>query len=185
MEPRRFGEAMTPTFGPPGKHRSVPAMVLASILTLGIYAIVWHRRVNQEMGDFDPRVHVHPTRSAWAVFIPWFVGLLGSAAAAGIVLASHFSLDLHLPVTGRQVLPAVAALAVVPYLILVVPFSLVAVVRTAERVRMVEEHAGVTTDEQIEPATLVGWLMMPLIGGFVVMGRQQGNLNRIWDLARE
>jgi Mn2+/Fe2+ NRAMP family transporter len=136
------------------------------------------------MGDFDPRIRVHPSRSTWAVFIPWFVGLLASMAAAGMVLAAHYGLDLHLPVTGHQVLPAVAALAAVQYFVLLLPFSLVAIVRTAERVRMVEEHAGVTTDAQIRPAALVGWLIVPLIGGFVVMGRQQGDLNHIWDLAR-
>jgi hypothetical protein len=184
METRRIGETVTPTFGPPGKHRSTAAMVALSVLTLGVYAIAWHRRVNQEMGDFDPRIHVHPAESAWAVFVPWFLCLLGSAAAVGMVLAAHYNLDLHLPVTGRQVLPGVATLAAVQYLILFLPFSLVAVVRTAERVRMVEEHAGVTADEQIRPAALAGWLIVPVIGGFVLMGRQQGRLNRIWDLAR-
>jgi hypothetical protein len=185
VERRRLGESMTPTFGPPGRHRSAAAIAVFSVLTLGIYAIVWHRRVNQEMGDFDPRIHVHPSRSAWAVFLPWLAGLLASAGATGIVLAQHYGLDLHLNVTGRQVLPAVAALAAVPYLILFLPFSVVAVARTAERVRMVEEHAGITTDEQIRPAAVVGWLVMPIIGGLVLMGRQQGHLNRIWDLARE
>jgi hypothetical protein len=184
-ERRRLGESMTPSFGPPGHHRSLGAMTLLSVLTLGIYSIAWHRRVNQEMGDFDPRIHVHPARSAWAVFLPWFAGLLGTAAAAGIVLASHYGLDLHLGVTAHQVLPGLAALAAVPYLVLFLPFSLVAVVRTAERVRMVEEHAGVTTDEQIRPAAVAGWLLLPVVGGLVLMGRQQGHLNRIWDLAGE
>lgn len=184
-ERHRLGESITPTFGPPGRHRSRAAMALLSVLTLGIHSIAWHRRVNAEMGDFDPRIHVHPARSAWAVFLPWFAGLLASAAAAGIVLASHYGLDLHLGIAARSVLPAVAALVAVPYLILFLPFSLVAVVRTAERVRMVEEHAGVTTDEQIRPAAVVGWLLVPVIGGLVLMGRQQGHLNRIWDLAGE
>ncbi|HXA28821.1 MAG TPA: hypothetical protein VN193_08740 [Candidatus Angelobacter sp.] len=184
-ERHRLGEQITPTFGPPGRHRSPAAMALLSILTLGIHSIAWHRRVNAEMGDFDPRIHVHPARSAWAVFLPWFAGLLASAAAAGIVLASHYGLDLHLGITAHSALPGVAALAAVPYLILFLPFSLVAVVRTAERVRMVEEHAGVTTDEQIRPASVVGWLLVPVIGGLVLMGRQQGHLNRIWDLAGE
>jgi hypothetical protein len=184
-ERRRLGESNTPSFGPPGRHRSPGAMALLSVLTLGIYSIAWHRRVNQEMGDFDARIHVHPARSAWAVFLPWFAGLLGSAAAAGIMLASHYGLDLHLGVTAHQVLPGLAALAAVPYLVLFLPFSLVAVVRTAERVRMVEEHAGVTTDEQIRPAAVVGWLLLPVVGGLVLMGRQQGHLNRIWDLAGE
>jgi hypothetical protein len=182
---RRIGESAAPTFGPPGPHRSPGAMAVLSVLTLGIYGIAWYRRVNQEMGDFDPRIQVHPSRSAWAVFLPWFAGLLGSAAAIGILLASHYGLDLHLGVTAHQVLPGVAALAAVPYVVLFLPFSLVAVVRTAERVRMVEEHAGVTTDEQIRPAAVPGWLLVPVIGGLVLMGRQQGHLNRIWDLAGE
>ncbi|HZS15740.1 MAG TPA: hypothetical protein VFC09_14180 [Candidatus Dormibacteraeota bacterium] len=181
----RLGETATPTFGPPGRHRSPAAMAVLSVLTLGVYAIAWHRRANQEMGDFDPRIHVHPGRSAWAVFLPWFAGLLVSAAAAGAVLATHFGVDMHLSVGTRQILPAVGALGVVPYLVLFVPFSLIAVVRTAERVRMVEEHAGVTTDAQIRPASVVGWLLFPVVGGLVLMGRQQGHLNRIWDLARE
>jgi Domain of unknown function (DUF4234) len=170
---------------PPGKHRSTAAMALFSIITLGIYAIVWHRRVNAEMGDFDPRIHVHPSRSAWAVFLPWFAGLLASAAAAGIVLAEHYGVDLHLGITAHQVLPGVGAIAVVPYLMLFLPFSLVAVAFTAERVRLVEEHAGMTTDEQIRPAAICGWLLMPVIGGLILMGRQQSHLNRIWHLAQE
>jgi len=185
VEERRLGQTITPTFGPPGRHRSTLAMALLSILTLGIYAIAWHRRVNQEMGDFDPRIHVHPGRSAWAVFLPWFAGLLASAAATGIVLAFHFGVPLSVHVTAHQALPAVGALGAVPYLVLFIPFSLVAVVSTAERVRLVEEHAGVTTDAQIRPAAVVGWLLFPVFGGLILMGRQQGHLNRIWDLASE
>jgi Domain of unknown function (DUF4234) len=185
VEQRRLGEIVTPTFGPPGRHRSPLAMAVLSVLTLGVYAIAWHRRANQEMGDFDPRIHVHPGRSAWAVFLPWFAGLLASAAATGIVLAFHFGVPLDVHVTAHQALPAVGALGAVPYLVLFIPFSLVAVVRTAERVRLVEEHAGVTTDAQIRPASVVGWLLVPVIGGLVLMGRQQGHLNHIWDLARE
>ena len=181
----RLGQTITPTFGPPGRHRSPLAMALLSIFTLGIYAIAWHRRVNQEMGDFDPRIHVHPGRSAWAVFLPWFAGLLASAAATGIVLAFHFGVPLDVHVTAHQALPAVGAVAAVPYLLLFIPFSLAAVLFTAERVRLVEEHAGVTTDAQIRPTAVIGWLLFPVIGGLVLMGRQQGHLNRIWDLARE
>lgn len=182
---RRLGPAPTPTFGPPGKHRSPAAMAIFCVLTLGLYAVVWHRRANQEMGDFDPRIHVHPGRSAWAVFLPWFAGLLGSAAAAAVVLTSHFGVSLNLSITAHQALPGLGALAAVPYLVLFLPFSLVAVVRTAERVRMVEEHAGITTDAQVRPASLIGWLLLPVIGGLVLIGREQGHLNRIWDLARE
>ncbi len=167
-----------------GLSRSTATMVALSVLTFGFYAVAWHRRVNQEMGDFDPRVHVRPTRSAWAVAVPLLIGLLATVAAAVRIIAPHLGATGSLPLTTAQSLPALAALAAVPYLLLLLPFSLVAMVLTAERVRLVEEHAGVTTDEQVRPAALAGWLLVPLIGGFVVIGRQQRALNRIWDLAR-
>jgi hypothetical protein len=183
--PRRaLGDAAMPSFGPPGTSRSTSTIVALSVLTLGFYAVAWHRRVNQEMGDFDPRVHVHPTRSAWAVAVPLLIGLLATVAAAVRIIAPHLGATGSLPLSAAQSLPALAALAAVPYLMLLLPFSLVAMVLTAERVRLVEEHAGVTTDEQVRPAALAGWLLVPLIGGFVVIGRQQRALNRIWDLAR-
>jgi hypothetical protein len=160
-------------------------MVALSVLTLGFYAVSWHRRANQEMGDFDPRVHVHPARSAWAVSLPLLAGLVASAAAGARILLDHFGVSLSgVPVSADQAVYGLAALVAVPYLVLALPFSLLAVAMTAERVRLVEEHAGVTTDEQIRPAALVGWLLLPVLGGFVVMGRQQRHLNHIWDLAR-
>jgi hypothetical protein len=186
MEPaRRLGEVRTPSFGPPGRTRSAAAMIAFSVLTLGIYALVWHRRINQEMVDFDPRVHTHPSRSAWAVVLPWMAGLLATAAAGARILLDQLGFAVgRLPLTAAQARPGLAAMVAVPYLVLLIPFSVVALVLTAERVRLVEEHAGVTTDEQIRPASLPAWLLFPLIGGFVVMGRQQRALNRIWDLAR-
>jgi hypothetical protein len=180
----RLGQSSTPTFGPPGKQRSTAAIVVLSVLTLGFYAIAWHRRVNQEMGDFDPRVHVHPARSAWAVALPLLAGFLASAAAAARILLAHAGVSLDVPVTVEQAYLILAAIVAVPYLVMVLPFSVVAVAMTAERVRVVEEHAGLTTDEQIRPAALVGWLILPVLGGFVVMARQQQSLNRIWRLAR-
>ena len=183
MRHRRFGDTPTPTFGPPGRRRSTAAMVVLSILTLGFYAVGWHRRVNQEMADFDPRIHVVPARSAWAVAMPLVIGLLASAAAAARVLLGYFGVHVDVPVTAQQALPAVGAIGAVPYLVLFLPFSLLAVAMTAERVRVVEEHAGLTGDEQLRPAAAVGWLLFPVLGGFVLMGRMQRRLNRIWDLA--
>jgi hypothetical protein len=184
--PRRgLGDFATPSFGPPGRSRSTASMVSLSVVTLGFYAVAWHRRVNHEMGDFDPRVHVRASRSAWAVAVPLLIGLLATVAAAVRLIAPHVGTTGTMPLTTAQAMLGLAALVAVPYLMLLLPFSLVAMVLTAERVRLVEEHAGVTTDEQVRPATLAGWLLVPLIGGFVVIGRQQRALNRIWDLARE
>ncbi len=184
LERHRLGEAPTPTFGPPGRERSTAAMVLLSVVTLGFYAVAWHRRVNQEMGDFDPRIHVEPARSAWAVALPLLAGLLVTAAAAARILLAHAGVQLDVPVSVGQAWIALAAVGAVPYLVMLLPFSMVAVAMTAERVRVVEDHAGLATDEQLRPAALVGWLAVPVLGGFVVMARQQSHLNRIWHLAR-
>jgi hypothetical protein len=181
----RLGEGPTPTFGPPGRHRSVAAVVVLSVLTLGWYAVAWHRQVNQEMGDFDPRVHVRPARSAWAVALPLLAGVLATAAAGAVVALDHFNVSTGVPIRADQAVYGLGALLAVPYLLLLLPFGAVAVAMTAERVRCVEEHAGVTADEQVRPAAVVGWLLLPVVGGFVAMGRQQRSLNRIWDLARE
>jgi hypothetical protein len=185
-EPRRhrLGEAPTPTFGPPGRERSTAVLVLLSVITLGCYTIAWHRRVNQEMGDFDPRIHVRPARTAWAIALPLLAGVLASAAAAAIVVLDHRGIALDVPVTITQAYLGLLAIVAVPYLVMVLPFSMVAVAMTAERVRVVEDHAGVATDQQLRPAALVGWLLVPVLGGLVVMAREQHSLNRIWQLAQ-
>ena len=76
------------SFGPAGKRRSTLAIVVLSVVTLGIYSLVWYHRVNREVGNFDTRMHVVPGRSTVAVAIPWAIGWLVSIAGAiRIVLA--------------------------------------------------------------------------------------------------
>src|ERR1700694_6044916 len=119
------------SLGPIGKRRSPAAVVLLSVLTLGAYALIWHKRINTEMGDFDTRMHVRPGRSALAVAIPWLLGLLISmAGAARIVLDQlHVGLpfDPHFSITQAYFL--LAGLLVVPYLELALAFSAAAVDR--------------------------------------------------------
>src|SRR5207302_2014697 len=69
--------------------RRPPASVVAlSVCTLGVYALVWHSRVNREMGDFDPRMPVRAGRSTWALAIPVLLFWAAAAAAAmRVVLA--------------------------------------------------------------------------------------------------
>ena len=63
--PEKPMPGMTSSLGPVGKHRSTFGVVALSIVTLGIYSLVWHNRVNREVGNFDPtRMHVSsPGRS--------------------------------------------------------------------------------------------------------------------------
>jgi hypothetical protein len=171
--------------GPIGKRRSPAAVVLLSVLTLGAYALIWHKRINTEMGDFDTRMHVRPGRSALAVAIPWLLGLLISmAGAARIVLDQlHVGLpfDPHFSIT--QAYFMLAGLLIVPYLELALAFSAAAVVMTLERVRTAEDRSGLTTDVQVRPTEAAWLLIVPIVGGLALEALVQRRLNAVWEQA--
>jgi Domain of unknown function (DUF4234) len=175
--------AMVSSLGPVGKSRSTVAVVALSIVTLGVYSLVWHNRINREIGNFDTRMHVMPARSTLAVAIPWALGWLVSiAGAVRIVLAV---LNVNLPFDPHfSVLQAYALLGgglVIPYLVLLLPFSAIASVMTLERVRIVEDRIGRTTDVQLQPTRAICWLLLPAAGGLVLMATVQRRLNRVWQ----
>lgn len=170
------------SFGPSGKHRSPLAVVLLSILTLGVYGLVWYSRINREMGDFDPRMHVYSGRSTWAIVVPWLVGLTATVGGAADLIATrvvHLAVAIDVPIL--VAFGMLGGLLVVPYLILLLPFSIVATVMTLERIRMVEEHVGMTSDVQVRPARSVGRLLVPLGGFLSLLVHAQGRLNGVWD----
>ena len=173
-----------PLFGPVGRMRSAIAVPLLSMITLGLYALVWHHRVNREMELFDPKLHSRPGRSMLAVAIPWVVGLLVTLAGAALVLTTRFNVQLPFDphVTSLQAYYLLGGLAAVPYLTLLLPFSVVAVVMTLERLRSVEEHVGATTDRQVRPVGTSLLLAVPLIGGLILIGLEQRRLNTIWQM---
>lgn len=170
------------TFGPVGDTRSPVAVALVAVVTLGVTALAWHQSVNRELEDFDPKLHVRPSRSTVAVAIPWMVGLLVSIAGGALLvadrLAVHVPHALHLHAPWTWVL--LGGLVAVPYLVLLLPFSAVAVVMTMERIRAVEEHVGTTTDRQVRPVRSAMLLALPIAGGLVLMVRSQRRLNAIW-----
>ncbi|HVC04064.1 MAG TPA: DUF4234 domain-containing protein [Candidatus Acidoferrales bacterium] len=181
--PEKPMPGMTSSLGPVGKHRSPGAVVVLSIVTLGIYSLVWHHRVNREAGYFDTRMHVIPGRSTLAVTIPWALGWLVSlVGATRIVLAV---LNVTLPFDPHfTVLQAYGLLAgglAIPYLTLLLPFSAAAWVMTLERVRIVEDRIGRTTDVQLQPTRVVCWLLFPVVGGLVLIAMVQRRLNRVWE----
>jgi hypothetical protein len=174
---------MTPSLGPIGKQRSTLAVVALSIVTLGVYSLVWHNRVNREIGNFDTRMHVIPGRSTLAVSIPWALGwLMSVAGAARIVLAV---LNVSLPFDPHfSVLQGYGLLAgglLIPYLELLLPFSAIAMAMTLERVRIVEDRIGRTTDVQLRPVRAICWLLLPIAGGLVLLATMQRRLNRVWE----
>ena len=175
--------AMVSSLGPVGKCRSTLAVVALSLVTLGVYSLVWHNRINREIGNFDTRMHVIPGRSTFAVAIPWALGWLVSIAGAiRIVLAV---VNVNLPFDPHfSVLQAYALLGgglVIPYLVLLIPCSAIASVMTLERIRIVEDRIGRTTDVQLQPTRAICWLLLPAAGGLVLIAAMQRRLNRVWQ----
>jgi hypothetical protein len=172
-----------PTFGPMGQPRSSLLVPLFAVVSLGVYALVWHHRVNHELEEFDPKLHARPARSAFAVAVPWLIGLLITLAGAALIVAARMSVHLPLAshVTPFESYLMLAGLAVVPYLALVIPISLVAIVMTLERLRCVEEHVGTTTDRQVRPVGSALLLVIPVVGGLLLLGTEQRRLNAVWD----
>ena len=181
--PERPMPGMTSSLGPVGKHRSTFAVVALSIVTLGIYSLVWHNRVNHEVGNFDTRMHVIPGRSTLAVTIPWALGWLVSlVGAARIVLAVlNVTLPFNPHFTVLQAYGLLAGGLMIPYLTLLLPFSAVAWAMTLERVRIVEDRIGKTTDVQLRPTRVICWLLFPVAGGLVLIATVQRRLNRVWE----
>jgi hypothetical protein len=172
-----------PLFGPVGVLRSAIAVPLLSVITLGVYALAWHHRINREMELFDPKLHSRPRRSLAAVLVPWLAGLLVTLAGAALVLSARFGVQLpydpHLTTLQQYLL--LGGLVVVPYLTMLLPFSVIAVVMTLERLRSVEEHVGATTDRQVRPVASSLLLAVPILGGLVLIGLEQRRLNAIWQ----
>jgi len=176
---------MVASHGPEGKRRSRVVVIALSVVTLGVYALIWHSRINTEVADFDPRMHVRPGTSTLAVTLAWLLGLLISLAGAARIVIDTLKVSLpfdpHFTVTHAYFL--LGGLVVIPYLMLVLPFSIVAIVMTLERVRMAEDRAGKTSDVQIRPVRSACWLLVPIAGGLVLMSVMQRRLNQIWEIA--
>jgi hypothetical protein len=172
-----------PMFGPVAQSRSTLLVPLLAVLSLGAYALVWHHHINRELEEFDPKLHARPSRSTMAVTVPWALGLLVTVAGALLLVLSRLS--IHAPlvshVSTAQSVFLLAGLLLVPYLTLLLPFSLVAVVMTLERLRCVEEHVGVTTDRQVRPVAQPLLLAIPVVGGLLLLSEIQGRVNATWN----
>ena len=184
-EIRDVRSAPTAALGPVGKRRAPIGVPILSAVTLGIYALVWHHRINTEMGDFDTRMHVRAGRSTAAVAIAWMAGLIVSVGGAARIVLDQLQIalpfDPHFTVTQGYFL--LGGVLVIPYLVLLLSFSAVAMVMTLERVRAVEDRTGLTTDMQVHPAEAVWLLAVPVIGGLILQSTIQRRLNAVWEAA--
>ena len=64
-----------------GKDRSPASVIGLSIVTLGIYYLVWYYKINAEMRRHDPKVKVSPGLALLAQFIP-IANLVGGYSTA-------------------------------------------------------------------------------------------------------
>jgi hypothetical protein len=180
-----------PSLGPAGKRRRPAVVGLLSVITLGAYTLAWHAAVNREMSDFDARLEVRPRLSTLAVAIDWAMGLLCTLAGAALIAAHVLKVGPALIpfASGPSVLGATVAwhyvmlggLVAVPYLVLLLPTSVVAVVMTLERLRLVQERVGVRPDRQLSPVRRACLLLLPVIGGIWHVAWVQSCLNRVWQ----
>lgn len=64
-----------PATQPLGKKRNPFAVILLSLITLGIYSLYWYGAINAEIRRHDPRIHVRPGLAVLAQLVP-FVNLV-------------------------------------------------------------------------------------------------------------
>ncbi|MGA3183627.1 MAG: hypothetical protein ABSE52_03385 [Candidatus Dormibacteria bacterium] len=180
-----------PSLGPAGRRRHPLAVALLSVITLGAYTVGWHARVNREMSDFDARLEVRSGASVFGVALAWLAGLLCTLAGAAIIVAHALGVGPALarlasgPVILGVTVPwhdlMLGGLLAVPYLTLLLPLSVVALVMTLERARLVQERVGVRPDRQLRPAARACLLLLPVVGGLCYVASLQSALNRVWQ----
>ena len=60
--------------GPSGLTRSPISVLLLSIITFGIYGIVWYYKINVELKNFNSSIQVNPTNMILlCIFVPYFM----------------------------------------------------------------------------------------------------------------
>jgi hypothetical protein len=168
------------SLGPVGRRRSATLAAILGIITLGLYPVAWIARANREMADFDPRMVVRSSRTAFALFVPVLLGLGVAMVAAARIVAGHMGYNYDLPVSYHDTRWFLAAPLAIAPLTALLPFSAVAAAMTTERIRVVEDRSGVDPENQVRPAVSIPILIVPLVGVAVFVARAQRRLNRVW-----
>jgi hypothetical protein len=171
------------SLGPVGRRRNLGLLVALSVLTAGLYTVVWFARANREMHEFDPRMHARPRRTALAMAVPVALSLLVCAAAGARLVLDHLGHGVDLPLASAVTVWFLAAPLVAPWLALLLPFSIVGATMTVERLRVVEDRAGTPPDLQVRPVSTLRYLLLPAVGILVVGVKAQARLNRVWSIA--
>ena len=172
------------SLGPVGRRRSVALGVLVGCLTLGLSAAFWFGRMTREMREFDARMVVRSGRTVLAMVLPWLLAGGLTAAEVARIVADHLGHSVDLPVTAWASRPLIAAIAVAPLLTVLLPMSAVALVMSAERLRVVEDRVGLAPHLQQRPVAIVRWAWLPVVGTVIAAAGLQRRLNEVWRIAR-
>ena len=76
-----YGHAVSRPVGPIGKDRSPASVLGLSIITLGIYYIVWYHHINKEIKIHDSDIKVSAGWATFALFIP-IANIVGAYSTA-------------------------------------------------------------------------------------------------------
>ena len=89
-----------PEPGTVGRTRDAWAVWILSIVTLGVYYLVWYHKINRELRLFAPDVvTVNPALAVLAQLVP-IVNLVSLAKTAARLNAAHASVDSPVRVSG-------------------------------------------------------------------------------------
>jgi hypothetical protein len=170
-------------FGAVGLYRSslqVPVRVLAS---LGLYALSWRKNNNLELQRFDPKLPAPQARSTPSSVLAWLTALL--ITVAGAVLFASTRQSIHLPfgrqLTSTEAYYLIGGLAFL-YLIVIVPFNVAAAKADLRRLRLIQEHVGISDRQQLRLGS-ARLMVIPVIGRLVLLGLEQAGINAIWNAA--
>lgn len=170
--------------GPVGRRRSIALGVGVGVLTLGFGSCLWIGRMTREMREFDPRMTVRSGRTVAALAFGYLVAFLVSGLEVARVVADHLGHPVDLPLSPAATRPFVVAILLAPALVALLPVGAVALVMSAERLRVVEDRAGLAPHLQQRPVAILRWAWLPLVGTVAVAAALQSRLNSVWRIAR-
>ena len=171
-------------FGPVGVRRSPLQVAVRVLASLGMYALSWQKHSNLELEAFDPNLPARQARSTRSSVVAWVTALV--ITVAGAVLFASARQSIHLPfgrqLTSTEAYYLIGGLACL-YLIVILPFNLAAATANLRRLRLVQEHVGISARGCL-PLGSARLMVIPVIGRLVLLGLEQRGINAIWNAAR-
>jgi hypothetical protein len=171
-------------FGPVGVRRSPLEVAVRVLASLGVYALSWQKHSNLELEAFDPNLPARQARSTKSSVVAWVTALVITVAGAVLFASARQSIHLSFgrQLTSTEAYYLIGGLACL-YLIVILPFNLGAATANLRRLRLVQEHVGISARGRL-PLGSARLMVIPVIGRLVLLGLEQRGINTIWSAAR-